>query len=68
MADLLSDDIIDNETTSSSQIRPSASVEMTSSSNSEVPVSIFSRLKARIAGLWLYTVRRWPSVCLLPPH
>ncbi|KAL8497121.1 hypothetical protein ACS0TY_020702 [Phlomoides rotata] len=62
MADLLSDDIIDNEATSSSQIQPSVSAEMTTSSDSEVPVSILSRLKARITGLWLYPIRRWPSV------
>ncbi|XP_011081625.1 peroxisome biogenesis factor 10 isoform X2 [Sesamum indicum] len=62
MADLLSDDIIDNETISNSQIQSSASAEMSSSFNSGVPLSALSRLKARITGVWLYAVRRWPSV------
>ncbi|KAL0330655.1 UNVERIFIED_CONTAM: Peroxisome biogenesis factor 10 [Sesamum angustifolium] len=62
MADLLSDDTIDNETISNSQIQSSASAEMLSSFNSGVPLSALSRLKARITGLWLYAVRRWPSV------
>ncbi|KAL0311829.1 UNVERIFIED_CONTAM: 40S ribosomal protein S3-2 [Sesamum radiatum] len=62
MADLLSDDIHDNETISNSQIQSSASAEMSSSSNSGVPLSALSRLRARITGLWLYAVRRWPSV------
>ncbi|KAL0329727.1 UNVERIFIED_CONTAM: Peroxisome biogenesis factor 10 [Sesamum radiatum] len=65
MADLLSDDIIDNETISSSQIQSSASAEMSSSLNSGVPLSALSRLKARITGLWLYAVRRWPSVYII---
>ncbi|KAK4412680.1 Peroxisome biogenesis factor 10 [Sesamum alatum] len=62
MADSLSDDIIDNETISNSQIQPSVSAEMSSSLNSGVPLSALSRLKGRITGLWLYAVRRWPSV------
>ncbi|KAL6523953.1 peroxisome biogenesis factor 10 [Orobanche minor] len=57
-----SSDIIDNENTSNSQIQLSASAEMSPSLNSRVPVSALSRFKARILGLWLYAVRRWPSV------
>ncbi|KAL6502050.1 peroxisome biogenesis factor 10 [Orobanche gracilis] len=57
-----SSDIVDSESTSNSQIQLSASAEMSSSLNSRVPVSALSRFKARIFGLWLYAVRRLPSV------
>ncbi|PIN01414.1 putative E3 ubiquitin ligase, integral peroxisomal membrane protein [Handroanthus impetiginosus] len=61
MADL-SDDIVDNESTSNSRIQSSASAEVSSSLNSGVPVSALSRLKGKITGLWLYAIRRWPSM------
>ncbi|XP_047964654.1 peroxisome biogenesis factor 10 [Salvia hispanica] len=54
MADLLSNDAMDAESTSSSQIHLSG--------NSEVTSSTLSRLKARIAGMWSSAVRRLPSV------
>lgn len=62
MADLLSDDTTDIETTSGSQSQMFASDELTSSLHSGVPVSALSRLKARIAGMLSSAVRRWPSV------
>ncbi|KAG8375732.1 hypothetical protein BUALT_Bualt10G0131000 [Buddleja alternifolia] len=55
MTDSLSDDNIDN-------LQSSTSAEISSSLNSGAPVSAFARLKARITGLWFYTVQRWPSV------
>lgn len=54
MSDLISDDAIDDETTSSSQIQISSS---------EVASSTLSRLKAKITGMLSSAVRRWPSVC-----
>ncbi|KAG6389335.1 hypothetical protein SASPL_150803 [Salvia splendens] len=54
MADLLSNDAMEVESTSSSQIQVSGNAEVTSSS--------LSRLKARIAGMWSSAVRRLPSV------
>ncbi|KAK6119689.1 hypothetical protein DH2020_046557 [Rehmannia glutinosa] len=62
MADSLSDDIIENENTPNNQIQLSATAEMSSSLNSGVRVSALSKLKSRISGLWLYVVRRWPSI------
>ncbi|XP_051151356.1 peroxisome biogenesis factor 10 [Andrographis paniculata] len=62
MAESLSDDITDSETMSSSQIQPTSSVEMPSSSNSGVAVSALSRLQTRITRLWFSAVWRWPSV------
>lgn len=56
MADLLSDDAIDDDTTtSSSQVQISTS---------EVTSSTLSRLKSKIAGIFSSAVRRWPSVCI----
>ncbi|KAL1532613.1 peroxisome biogenesis factor 10 [Salvia divinorum] len=54
MADLLSNDAMDVESTSSSQIQMSGNAEVTSST--------LLRLKARIAGMWSSAVRRLPSV------
>ncbi|KAL3655784.1 peroxisome biogenesis factor 10 [Castilleja foliolosa] len=58
----LSDDIIDSEYTLNRQIQPSSNADMSVSSNSGVRVSVLSRFKGRVFGLWLYAVRRWPSV------
>lgn len=64
MDDTLSDDIMENN--SIIQIQSSGNAEMSSSMNSGVQVSAFSRLKAKVVGLCLYAVQRWPSVCSLP--
>ncbi|GFP97282.1 peroxisome biogenesis factor 10 [Phtheirospermum japonicum] len=62
MDDSLSIDTVDNENTSNRQIQSSSNADLSFSSNSGVRVSVLSRLKARVLGLWLYAVRRWPSV------
>ncbi|KAL3655774.1 hypothetical protein CASFOL_000170 [Castilleja foliolosa] len=58
----LSDDIVESEYTLNRQIQPSSNADMSVSSNSGVRVSVLSRLNGRVLGLWLYAVRRWPSV------
>ncbi|GER51649.1 RING/U-box superfamily protein [Striga asiatica] len=58
----LPDDVINNENILNDQIQASASAEMSSSLNLGARVSAWSRLRARIYGLWLNAVRRWPSV------
>ncbi|CAA3001736.1 peroxisome biogenesis factor 10 [Olea europaea subsp. europaea] len=59
MADSLMDDPYGNN---SSQTQSSASIQIPSTSAPTGPLSALSRLKTKITGLWLYTVRRWPSM------
>ncbi|CAA0841921.1 Peroxisome biogenesis factor 10 [Striga hermonthica] len=62
MGDSLPDDVMNNDNSLNDQILASASAEMSSSLNLGARVSAWSRLRARIYGLWLNAVRRWPSV------
>ncbi|CAA0841900.1 Peroxisome biogenesis factor 10 [Striga hermonthica] len=62
MGDSLPDDVMNNENSLNDQILASASAEMSSSLNLGARVSAWSRLRARVYGLWLNAVRRWPLV------
>jgi len=62
LAESLSDDLYGDDALERNQDQSPTVVELTSSSAPEAPVSIMSRWKQKINGLWLYAVRRWPSV------
>ncbi|KAL6997353.1 peroxisome biogenesis factor 10 [Sarracenia purpurea var. burkii] len=62
LADALSDDLYTNDDSESNRVHSSAVVEYSSSSTSGPSLSVLSRWKQRISGLWLYTVQRWPSI------
>ncbi|KAJ4830840.1 hypothetical protein Tsubulata_028529 [Turnera subulata] len=48
----------------SSRVALAAASDVASPSTSGSSVSTLSRLKLKFIGLWLRTVRRWPTVCL----
>ncbi|KAG5555919.1 hypothetical protein RHGRI_006539 [Rhododendron griersonianum] len=64
LSDSLSDDLYGDDVSERNQDQSHTVAELTSSSASEAPVSALSRWKLKINGLWLYAVRKWPSVTL----
>ncbi|KAL6965749.1 hypothetical protein U1Q18_036804, partial [Sarracenia purpurea var. burkii] len=60
LTDSLSDDLYTNDASQSDRVQSSAVVEYLSSSMSGPSLSVLSRWKQRISGLWLYAVQRWP--------
>lgn len=62
LADSLSDDLYGDDALERNQDQSPTVIEFTSSSAPEAPVSIMSRWKQKINGLWLYAVRTWPSM------
>ncbi|KAL7169233.1 hypothetical protein ACSBR2_034304 [Camellia fascicularis] len=62
LTDSLSDDLYGNDAPVSSQVQSSAVATIPSASASGANVSVLSRLKQKISGLWLYAIRTWPSM------
>ncbi|XP_052189523.1 peroxisome biogenesis factor 10 [Diospyros lotus] len=61
LANSLSDDQFENNAPGSNQARSSA-VSENLSSPSTAAISVLSKLKQKLKGLWLYIVRTWPSM------
>lgn len=61
LADSLSDDLCLDDASQRTRIQPPNTDEMSVSS-----LSVLSRLKEKVVGLWSFAVQRWPSVCPLP--
>ncbi|KAF5941132.1 hypothetical protein HYC85_022299 [Camellia sinensis] len=62
LTDSLSDHLYGNDAPGSSQVQSSAVATILSASASGANVSVLSRLKQKISGLWLYAIRTWPSM------
>ncbi|THG19926.1 hypothetical protein TEA_021547 [Camellia sinensis var. sinensis] len=62
LTDSLSDHLYGNDAPGSSQVQSSAVATIPSAPASGANVSVLSRLKQKISGLWLYAIRTWPSM------